>query len=147
MSCIYDEKCNFKCMIRDPAAVVPKRAHVTDAGFDLTVIKALKKVGDTTFYDTGIAVVPDDGFYCKIYPRSSISKTGYIMANSTGIIDCDYRGNLIIALTKIDKYAPDLELPCRIAQLIPEKMIYGSMQVVDELDKTQRGEGGFGSTN
>ncbi len=80
--------------------------------------------------------------------RSSISKTGYIVTNSVGIIDNQYRGELLVALTKIDDSKPDLELPVRIAQLIPRQWL--DLQPVNvtgvELTSEERGEAGWGST-
>ena len=69
-------------------------------------------------FDTGICIQPPDGFYTEIVPRSSISKTGYILANSIGIIDPTYRGSLKIVLTKVDPTAQDLKLPFTKFQII-----------------------------
>lgn len=128
-------------------AVVPSKPHFTDSGFDLTVVEKIKTVGDVEFYDTGIAIAPPIGFWTMVVPRSSISKTGYMLANSVGIIDNEYRGSLVIALRKIDKDADDIVLPCRIAQLIFQPAIYPRLVQVDNLDETSRNTGGFGSSN
>lgn len=128
-------------------AVMPSKPNASDNGFDLTVIEKVKEVGDVVFYDTGLSIEPSFGYYCLIYPRSSISKTGYMLANGVGLIDSSYRGHLMIALRKMDKDVPDLELPCRIAQLVPQRCIYPDMIEVNALDDTQRGDGGFGSSN
>lgn len=80
--------------------------------------------------------------------RSSLPKLGYMLANSVGIIDNEYRGNVMIQLFKFDSNAPPLELPCRIAQLIPRKMVPIEFEeIVTVTTTTTRGEGGFGSTN
>jgi dUTP pyrophosphatase len=68
------------------------------------------------------------------------------MANSFGVIDRAYRGEILVPLIKLDPQAPDLELPCRIAQLIPRPIVHVEWVLVDNLDETERGEGGFGST-
>lgn len=128
-------------------AVMPSKPNASDIGFDLTVIEKVKEVGDVVFYDTGLSIEPSFGYYYLIYPRSSISKTGYMLANGVGVIDSSYRGPLLIALRKMDKDVPDLELPCRIAQLVPQRCIYPDVFEVDTLDETQRGDGGFGSSN
>jgi len=131
-----------------PSAQLPVRAHPTDAGFDVTIVDVLKKHGDVTFFGTGIQVCPPDGFYFDLVPRSSISKTGYILANSVGIIDPGYTGEIIVALRKIDQGAKDLELPIRIAQLIPRR-IHSDIVLTEcfgGLKPTDRGDGGFGST-
>lgn len=138
----------FHIELKDKDAVYPMKFRLSDAGMDLTVIKVLKTVGRTVFFDTGISVYPQYGFYCKIYPRSSISKLGYIMANSTGIIDSTYTGTIIIALIKVDESMPDIELPCRVAQLVPERSLFPRINLVsNRKEESERGNGGFGSTN
>jgi len=72
---------------------------------------------------------------------------GYIQANSVGIIDQSYTGEIMVPLIKIDPDAPDLELPAKIAQLVPRRW-HGLTPVDDETEmETMRGDGGFGSTN
>lgn len=73
-------------------------------------------------------------------------KLGYMLANGIGIIDNHYRGPLLVGLLKFDPTAADLELPLRVAQLIPRQIISLDIQIVEDLDETQRGKGGFGST-
>lgn len=137
----------FKCTKKDPLAVIPSKVRASDAGFDLTAIRLLTKKGQVYFYDTCISLVPKEGYYFKIYPRSSISKTGYMLANSVGIIDSGYTGNLIIALRKVDENVDDIVLPCRIAQLVPEKCCICSMDETSIVPtETDRSQGGFGST-
>jgi dUTP pyrophosphatase len=135
----------------DENAILPQKERASDVGYDLTIIKEVKKIGQkTTLYDTGIIVAPDFGYYTKIVPRSSIIKSGYMLTNSTGIIDGTYRGNLMICLTKIDDSMPNLELPFRCCQLILDRSLHYTAEEVksiDELGVTDRGAGGFGSTN
>lgn len=138
----------FRVKKSHPDAVVPTKAHMSDAGFDVTAIRVLKTEGDVTFYGTGIHVQPPFGYYFQLVPRSSISKTGFSLANSVGIIDAGYQGEIIIALRNNDPYRIDLPLPCRIAQLIPVEIHPMRPVVVDRfLGETERGEGGFGSSN
>lgn len=127
-------------------AIAPQKAHVTDSGYDLWLLEKVKEENGMIMYDTGIAVKPPHGYYFELVGRSSISKSGYIMANSVGIIDANYRGSLKVALIKINKDMPDLEMPCRLVQLIPRQFLHLEPQEVDELDLTARGEGGFGSS-
>ena len=130
-------------------AIVPSKAHQSDTGFDLTVVDIVKRIDENTaLYGTGIKAVPPSGYYFEIVPRSSISKTGYILSNNIGIIDQSYRGELLVALTKINPDAPDIELPCRIAQLIPREYIHFIPVIVpdDSISDTTRGDGGFGSS-
>lgn len=131
-------------------SIIPSLAGPNEIGFDLTIIEKIKDINsNTAMYDTYISVKPSDGFYFEIVPRSSLSKTGYILTNSIGIIDPTYRGTLKIVLTKINEQAPDIILPNKKFQLIPRFHISKEMIVkeVDELDMTERGEGGFGSTD
>lgn len=130
-----------------PDAVMPTKTKESDAGYDLTVIKPVKKLTDNvTLYDTGIKIRVSHGYYTEVVPRSSISKTGYMLANNVGIIDRNYNGNIFIALAKIDPTMPDLEMPCRCAQLLIRKQIHADFEEVTSLTATTRGEGGFGST-
>lgn len=136
----------FRYMKTLPDAIAPCKAHVSDTGYDLCLVKKIKEENGCIMYDTGIAVQPPFGMYFELVPRSSISKTGYIFANSIGIIDASYTGSLRVALIKVSKDAKELELPCRIAQLIPRQLIHLDAIEVENLDGTKRGEGGFGSS-
>ena len=98
-------------------------------------------------YGTGLSVQPPTGFYFDLVPRSSITKKGYILANNVGIIDQGYTGEIMVPLPKIDPDAPDLELPCKIVQLIPRRWYNFTGVDASDLTQTTRGEGGFGSTN
>ena len=139
-------------------AVIPSKARYSDAGYDLTIIKEHKRLtSNTVIYDTGIKLEIPNGYYVEIVPRSSISRSGYILANNVGIIDQGYRGNLYIALTKINDETPDLSMPWRCCQMIVKKQIYSKLVVCDssdscdscghnEIEKSNRGTGAFGST-
>lgn len=128
-------------------AVAPQKAHVTDTGYDLCLVKKIKEdANGMIMYDTGIAVQPPFGYYFELVGRSSISKTGYIVANSVGIIDASYTGSLKVALIKVSKDAPELELPARLVQLIPRQFVHMDAIEATELSDTPRAEGGFGSS-
>jgi deoxyuridine 5'-triphosphate nucleotidohydrolase len=93
-------------------------------------------------------VCSEEGYYSEIVPRSSISKSGYMLSNSVGIIDQSYRGNIMVSLTKIDSESPDIELPFKCCQLIIRKQYYANMiEVGYSFDETDRNEGGYGSTS
>ena len=131
----------------DENAVPPKKNHDSDAGYDISAIKLVKDCGEYQVYGTGLIVYLDEeDFYLEMFPRSSTCKTGYTLANSVGIIDRDYRGELLIVLHKFDKTKPDLELPSRIVQLIPKRMYNMKVEEVAEVSNTVRGEKGFGSS-
>ena len=134
-----------------PDAVMPSKTRVSDAGYDLTVIAVHKEIGThTKLYDTGIRLEMPQGIYAEIVPRSSMSKSGYMLANSIGIIDNTYRGNIYVALTKVDPNAPDAVLPWRCCQLIFRHQVHVDLEEVRPapapLSTLGRGEGGFGST-
>lgn len=148
----------FKCLDRvgeikvvkkDSKAVLPSKPNESDTGFDLTVIKKVKDLTDNTeLWDTGLMVIPPKGYYIEIVPRSSISKSGYMLANNIGIIDSGYRGNLMIALIKVSKTAKPLNEPWRCCQMILRKHENSYIQEYSSLDEiTQRNTGGFGSSN
>ena len=129
-------------------AVIPKKAHRDDTGYDLWIInKGKERENGVVMYGTGLAVEPPTGWYFEIVPRSSIIKTGYIQANGVGVVDTGYRGELFVPLKKIDEASPDIELPKKIAQLVLRPINTCDFIEVDSLCDTERGEGGFGSTD
>lgn len=142
-----------KCRVwrTDKDAVVPFKTRPSDVGFDLVALRLYKQLSaKTALYDTGIKIQVELGYYAEIVPRSSISKSGYMLANSIGIIDPGYTGNLYIALTKIDDNAPDIQFPFRGCQLIIRRQVHAEMEVMDDVSSlglTGRGQGGFGSTD
>lgn len=147
--------CNFNntiprcCIIKtDEDAIFPSKTMWSDVGFDLSIIRKIKDFNSSTsLYDTGLKIQLDFGYYAEIVPRSSISKSGYILANNIGIIDNSYRGNLMIALTKIATDAIEIEYPFKCCQLIIKKQDYVCLEQVCSIDDTKRKEGGFGSTD
>ena len=131
-------------------AVIPAKAFEEDVGYDLTIISKIKDFNSkTSLYDTGIKIEVDEGYYTEIVPRSSISKFGYILANNVGIIDNHYRGNLMIALTKIADDASEIQFPFKCCQLIIKKQIFANLYEITDnnLSSTVRNDGGFGSTS
>jgi deoxyuridine 5'-triphosphate nucleotidohydrolase len=137
----------FKYVLTDPKGVPPSRARPSDSGFDLHLVAERKRFGNVVLYGTGVAVQPPSGFYFDMVPRSSIIKQGYMLANSVGIIDQAYTGEIMVPLIKTDPNAPDLELPSKLVQLIPRKWYGLTPTPVNALESTVRAEGGFGSTN
>jgi len=142
------EKLQIEFLRTDSNAIIPTKAHESDIGYDLTAIGVFKKISDhTILYETGIAVKPPQGYYVEILPRSSITKTGMMLANSVGIIDPDYRDSLKIAVRFIDDSLESPKLPfCRF-QLVLRKAESATMREVFSLNETERGVGGFGSTD
>jgi dUTPase len=136
----------FRYSKNDPEAIPPYKARASDSGYDLTLIKLIKKVNNIEFYDTGISIEPPKNMYFDLVGRSSISKTGYMLANNIGIIDQSYRGNIIVPLIKIDSQFPNLELPVRLVQIIP-RSIEHLIPIESFLSDSNRNDKGFGSTN
>lgn len=133
--------------LKDERAVLPTK-RIIDVGFDLTIIDVAKKISDkTTLFETGVALDIPPGFYVEMVPRSSISKTGYMLANNVGIIDPGYISTIKVPLVKVDDSLPNLKLPLRIAQLILKPYVVAHSKQVYDIATTTRGDGGFGSTN
>jgi dUTP pyrophosphatase len=96
---------------------------------------------------TGIKISPPEGYATFVYPRSSVAtKNEIILLNSVGIIDNDYRGEIIVCLKNISDKPFEITLGERIAQAVIQPVLQADFEYVDKLDTTQRGEGGFGST-
>lgn len=156
-----------------PDAVLPKRAHPTDAGMDVTAV-SIEYTPQYIEYDTGLQFQLPEGYVMLIFPRSSNSKKDLVLANAVGVLDSSYRGNLKLRFKRqyrvIDISDPeesftyDIFYPeqtmgkpaieCtelydvgeRIGQIII--MPYPEINFIEtnNLDETDRGESGFGST-
>jgi deoxyuridine 5'-triphosphate nucleotidohydrolase len=127
-------------------AVPPFKARISDSGFDLTLLDKVKSIGSVDMYSTGIVVRPAYGWYFMLVPRSSIIKSGYMLANNCGIIDRSYTGEILVPLVKVDDNAPHLDMPCRLVQLVPQPIIdFEFMETDDKIDSI-RGTKGFGSS-
>lgn len=165
-----------KVKILNEKAVVPTRAHETDTGYDLTFIGVSKVVSDTIYFTTGIALSPPTGYYFEIVPRSSISGLPLMMANSVGIVDEHYTGEIIIPVKVLhpnlgkgqernsfpggivnifgarpssmaDLANQILQNKPKLFQLILRERLDTGFTVVESLENTERGAGGFGSTD
>lgn len=152
----------------NPAAVIPTKAHPTDAGFDLMATSCVIDEYGNVVYGTGLAFEIPEGYVGLIFPRSSICKQDIALSNAVGVIDSHYRGEVMV------KYKPTLaadrfvyssedddtfmmvqglhrshhayKIGERIAQLIIMPIPAVEMVEADELSTTDRGEGGYGST-
>lgn len=146
MSCRFPHCFVYKT---DPNAIFPFKTNMSDVGYDISVIKVENKWhNQITLYDTGIKISMAHGYYAEVVPRSSLSKSGYILANSMGIIDPGYHGNIFVALIKVDDSAPDIQLPFRCCQIIFKPQLHFNLiEVTDDFEDTTRGDGGFGSTS
>lgn len=127
-------------------AISPYKRHPSDIGFDVYLIERKSSYGSTTMFGTGLKIKPPKGYYFQMMARSSLHKSGYILATSTSIIDPEYRGELFVPLTRVDPNAKELDLPFQAVQLILTKAIYYDFINTESLEDTTRGSGGFGST-
>lgn len=125
---------------------LPKRAHRTDAGADLTSAEDCEIYpGEQRMVDTGVAVKIPAGYVGYVFNRSSQGKVGIQIPHSVGVIDSDYRGNIKVILknTGEDPYIIKAG-ETRIAQLVISPVVLA--EFVDIWHDTARGTGGFGST-
>ena len=141
-----------------PNSKIPTRGSDYAAGYDLYAENVLfaddsdnytLKVlpGKTLKVGTGIAVELPKGTFGAIYARSDLGiKHGIVPANCVGIIDEDYRGEIVVALHNHSNKPFVFKFGDRIAQLVIQPYIAADINVVDELSDTERGNGGFGST-
>lgn len=133
----------------DPDVILPSYAYEGDAGLDL---RANVDVDIAPFerklIPTGLAVAIPEGFAGFVQPRSGLAlKSGLSMANTPGLIDAHYRGELKVIAVNLDANEPiHISKGERIAQLVIQRVPVVSLIEVDELDKTDRGTGGFGSS-
>ncbi len=104
--------------------------------------------GDRVAVPTGIAIaLPANEYVGLVFARSSLGlKKGITLPNAVGVIDSDYRGEILVALTNISDEPYTINPAERIAQLVIMPVCIPTIKVVDELCETQRGSGGFGST-
>ena len=140
----------LRLQLHYPDMPVPQRANPKDVGLDLTAMAIEPHNERLVFIDTGISVEPPEGYYVEVVARSSLSKTDFILANSVGIIDPDYRGRIRLALRYLGEgsgvdAAAEL-IGRRVAQLILRCREEANVEVVSKLGETGRGAGGFGSS-
>ena len=149
ISCISRSSVPYKLKytLLSDIAIPPYKTRDSDSGLDLNLVEKKYTKGNLTMFGTGLSIQPQPGYYFDLVPRSSIIKKGYILANNVGIIDQGYTGEVMVPLIKIDPDAPDLELPCRLMQLIPRKWYNFVPEETEQVTQTSRGDGGFGSTN
>jgi len=131
---------------------LPKYETVDSAGMDLYAalddgIRITLGPLERALIPTGLAMALPSGFEAQVRPRSGLAaKNGVTVANSPGTIDADYRGEVKVILVNLSNEAFTIERGMRIAQMIIAPVTQGAWSVVENLDETARGEGGFGST-
>jgi dUTP pyrophosphatase len=132
------------------SAKPPMRADAGAAGYDLRADFADMAgmeipSGDRAVIPTGIAVAIPDGCYGRIAPRSGLAAR-YGIDVLAGVVDGSYRGELLVLLLNTGVSPATIMHGDRIAQLIIERCETPAVELVDDLDETERGAGGFGST-
>ena len=146
-------------------AVIPTKAHPTDAGFDLVATSRTVDSDHNIVYGTGLAFEIPEGYVGYIFPRSSISRKEVMLTNAVGVIDSGYRGEVTFKfkfaanayMTKCDadewihSFLPGMDkkfydVGDRIGQLIIMPLPEIELEEADELSASDRGTGGYGST-
>ena len=129
------------------SAVVPRKAHASDAGFDLTCTRFEVTNGELFTYHTDIAVEIPDGHVGLLFPRSSIYKQDLFLTNSVGVVDSGYRGEVMF---KFKAVCQDVKQHYHVGDRIGQLIIipYPDVEFVeaDELSDSERGVCGYGSS-
>lgn len=127
-----------------PDAVLPTYGSEGAAGLDLYATGYKRLQSGLLIVSTSLAVELPPNTVGKVYLRSSLAKRGFTLANSVGIIDSDYRGEILLMLRGHNM--EQLQVGERIGQVLIEEIEQHSVEFAEELSSTERGEGGFGST-
>lgn len=138
----------------DQNAVIPSYAHSSDAGLDMTAVNKEYDEHGNIVYGTGIAVAIPVNHVGYLFPRSSNAKKDLILANSVGVVDSGYTGEIIFKFKTImtDSHGytfgfEEYEIGDKVGQLIIMPIPKIEFVEVDELSQTDRGTGSFGSTD
>lgn len=127
-------------------------AYATPGAAGMDAVSALSQdlvlaPGERAAVPTGIAMAIPDGYEVQVRPRSGLAfKHGLTVANAPGTIDSDYRGELKVILINLGPDLVTITRGMRIAQLVPAAVTRARLMIVESLDDTTRGTGGFGST-
>ena len=132
----------------DPSATLPYYAHPGDAGMDLCSVEELViPRGERRLVRTGLAMRLPPGYEAPVRPRSGLAlKKGVTVLNSPGTIDEGYRGEIGVILVNLGDEPFGVCKGDRIAQMVVAPCARAEIALVSELDSTERGAGGFGST-
>lgn len=134
----------------DDRAVLPAYGSEYAAGADLYAVtdgEVIFRAGETKMIRTGLAMEIPEGYAGLIYARSGLaSKRGLAPANKVGVVDADYRGEIMVALHNHSDREQRIEAGERIAQLVIAPFLKATYEEASDLSSTVRGSGGFGST-
>ena len=140
---------NVHIKLLDPELPAPAYAKPGDAGADLrSRIDFELEPGERALVPTGVALALPEGYVGLVHPRSGLAtKNGITIVNAPGTVDSGYRGELMVTLLNTDKTKSfHVQRGDRIAQLVIQKYEHATFTIVDELDQTERGSSGFGSS-
>ena len=136
---------HFEVKLLHDSAKPPTKGHMYDAGWDLYAFETVSiPAGATVLVSTGIAMAIPKGYAGLIWDRSSMGVKG--LHRHAGVVDCNYRGEVKVCLHNTTKEPYHIERGDRIAQILIQEAPTFIQHVVHELDSTDRGDGGFGST-
>ncbi len=128
-----------------PEARIPVYHHQGDAGMDLfSCVQMVIKPGETAAVPTGLQMAIPFGYVGLIWDKSGIALKG--IHRLAGVVDAGYRGEVKVVLTNLGQEPFEITPGMKIAQMLVQPVESPEIVEVDELDKTSRGEGGFGST-
>ena len=136
----------------DERAVLPERKTDGAACFDIRTLddiylRTLNASDKATIVHTGLSFEIPEGYHMKVFLRSSVGLNTHLrLANQTGIIDSDYRGELRLLVENPAREPVDIKAGTRVARVMMEKKVPTSFSEVKELGETKRGKGGLGST-
>ncbi len=139
----------FRRLPSNPDLPLPGRGTPQAAGYDIRSAEdeVLLQPGEVRLVSTGLVMELPEGMECQVRPRSGLAlRHGITLPNSPGTIDPDYRGEIRIIMQNLGPHAVPLLRGARIAQLVFARFEAPEVLEVDALGKTERGEGGFGST-
>ncbi|OQB16049.1 MAG: Deoxyuridine 5'-triphosphate nucleotidohydrolase [Firmicutes bacterium ADurb.Bin193] len=146
-------KLKIKALSEKIGRDIPYPFYATEgsAGMDLAACidtPLTVKPGERVAVPTGIAVgLPSSEYVGLVFARSSLGlKKGITLPNAVGVIDSDYRGEILVAITNISREDYTINPGERIAQLVIMPVCVAQIEITNELEHTQRGGGGFGST-
>ena len=126
-------------------AIVPQKAHSSDAGFDLYATSKMYDNDGNVVYGCGLAFEIPEGYMGLVFPRSSNAKKSLLLSNSVGVIDSGYRGEVAAKFKKLYP-GEEYKIGERFAQLIILPIPSVVFNLVNELSDSERGTGGYGST-
>ena len=132
----------------DKTAILPNYAHKEDAGMDIFSNEdVVVKAKEWALIKTGFSMELPHGYEAQVRSKSGLSlKSGIIVLNSPGTIDENYRGEVCVIIMNVSKEDYHVEKKQKIAQMVINKVEHLKCVETKEISKTQRGEGGFGST-